>query len=111
MKKIKPDEYFSNGLIEAARFGNTVVTHNNMTEDLHKEWISGLADHYTEEKEKIDVIIEKIKENKLCISIKEKDLSTIDIQRVEYELKNNIDYKKLNTYKNDVSKIVELILA
>lgn len=62
MKKIKPDEYFSNGLIEAARFGNTVVTHNNMTEDLHKEWISGLADHYTEEKEKIDVIIEKIKE-------------------------------------------------
>ena len=62
MKKIKPDEYFSNGLIEVARFGNTVVTHNNMTEDLHKEWISGLADHYTEEKEKIDVIIEKIKE-------------------------------------------------
>ncbi len=62
MKKIKPDEYFSNGLIEAARFGNTVITQNNMTEDLHKEWISELADHYTEEKEKIDAIIEKIKE-------------------------------------------------
>lgn len=62
MKKIKPDEYFSNGLIEAARFGNTVVTHNNMTEDQHKEWISGLAGHYTEEKEKIDAIIEIIKE-------------------------------------------------
>ena len=27
------------------------------------------------------------------------------------ELKNNIDYEKLNTYKNDVDKIVELILA
>lgn len=62
MKKVKPDEYFSNGLIEAARFGNTVVTHNNMTEDQHKEWISGLAGHYTEEKEKIDAIIEIIKE-------------------------------------------------
>lgn len=55
--------------------------------------------------------IEKIKENKLGISIAEKDLSTIDIQSLEIELKNNIDYEKLNTYKNDVHKIVELILA
>ena len=62
MKKIKPDEYFSNGPFEVARFGNTVVTHNNMTEEQHKEWISRLASHYIEEKEKIDTIIEKIKE-------------------------------------------------
>ena len=62
MKKVKPDEYFSNELIEAARFGNTVVTHNNMTEEQHKEWISGLASHYIEEKEKIDTIIEIIQE-------------------------------------------------
>ena len=55
--------------------------------------------------------IEKIKENKLGISIAEKDLSTIDIQNLENELSNNINYEKLNTYKNDVSKIVELILA
>ena len=61
MKKIKPDECFSNGLIEVARFGNTIVTHNNMSEEQQKEWISGLASHYTEEKEKIDTIIEKIK--------------------------------------------------
>ena len=54
--------------------------------------------------------IEKIKENKLGISIKEKDLSTIDILSLEKELKNNIDYKKLNTYKNDVDKIFNLIL-
>ena len=47
MKKIKPDEYFSNGLIEVARFGNTVATYNNMTEAQHKQWISGLADLYT----------------------------------------------------------------
>lgn len=62
MKKIKPDKYFSNGLVEVARFGNTVATHNNMTEAQHKQWISGLADLYTEEKEKIDAIIENIKE-------------------------------------------------
>lgn len=55
--------------------------------------------------------IEKIKENKLGISIEEKDLSTIDIQNLENKLKNNIDYEKLNTYKNDVDKIVKLILA
>ena len=53
MKKIKPDEYFSNGLIEVARFGNTVVTHNNMTEEQQKQWISWLSDHYTEEKKRL----------------------------------------------------------
>ena len=55
--------------------------------------------------------IEKIKENKLGISISEKDLFTIDIQSLGNKLKNNIDYEKLNTYKNDVHKIVKLILV
>ena len=54
--------------------------------------------------------IEEIKENKLGISIEENDLFTIDILSLENELKNNIDYKKLNTYKNDVDRIVNLIL-
>lgn len=54
--------------------------------------------------------IEKIKENKLGISIAEDDLSTIDILNLENQLKSNIDYKKLNTYENDVDKIVNLIL-
>lgn len=54
--------------------------------------------------------IEKIKENKLGISISEDDISTIDILSLENKLKNNIDYEKLNTYKNDVDKIVHLIL-
>lgn len=62
MKKTKPDDYFSNGMFEVGRFGNTVVAHNNMTEALHKEWISELANQYNEEKEKINVLIEKIKE-------------------------------------------------
>ncbi len=54
MKKIKPDDYFSNGIFEVARFGNTVVAHNNMTEAQHKDWISELASHCNEEKEIID---------------------------------------------------------
>ena len=62
MRKIKADEYFNNELFEVARFGNTVITHNNMTEEQHKEWTSALASHYAEEKEKIDNLIEEIKE-------------------------------------------------
>jgi hypothetical protein len=45
-----------------ARFGNTVVTHNNMTEALHKDWISELASQCNAEKDKINALIEKIKE-------------------------------------------------
>ena len=62
MKKVKPDEYFTNGMIEVARFGNTVVTHNNMTDEQYEKWISELSSHYVEEKEKIDALIETIKE-------------------------------------------------
>lgn len=53
--------------------------------------------------------IEKIKEKKLGISIREDELSTIDILDLEKQLKNNIDYEKLNTYKNEVSNIANLI--
>lgn len=63
MKRIKPDDYFSDGIIEMARFGNTVIAHNNMTEEQHKEWISTIASHYEEEKESIDNLIRRIKEN------------------------------------------------
>lgn len=54
--------------------------------------------------------IEKIKENNLGISIKEKDLVNIDIQEIKNRLNNNIDYNKLNKYKNNVKKVVDIIL-
>lgn len=54
--------------------------------------------------------IEKIKENKLGISIKEQDLTNIDIQEIKNRLNNNIDYNKLNKYKNNVKKVVDIIL-
>ncbi len=40
MKKVKADEYFGNEYFETARFGNIIVTHNNMTEEQHKEWVA-----------------------------------------------------------------------
>lgn len=54
--------------------------------------------------------IEKIKENKLGISIKEQDLANIDIQDIKNRLNNNIDYNKLNSYKNNAKKVVDIIL-
>ncbi len=54
--------------------------------------------------------IEKIKERKLCISITEIDLTNIDIEEIKEQLKINIDYRKLNSYKNDVKKVIDFIL-
>ena len=54
LKNIKADEYYSNDLFEVARFGDTVITHNKMTEEQHQKWIFEKAGHYEEEKEKID---------------------------------------------------------
>ena len=54
--------------------------------------------------------IEKIKENNLGISIKEEDLANIDIQEIKNRLNKSIDYNKLNSYKNNVEKVVDIIL-
>ncbi len=54
--------------------------------------------------------IEKIKENNLGISIKEEDLANINIKDIKNRLNNNIDYNKLNKYKNNSKKVVDIIL-
>ena len=54
--------------------------------------------------------IEKIKENKLGISIKEQDLVNIDIQDIKNRIDKYIDYNKLNTYQNNIKRVVDLIL-
>lgn len=54
--------------------------------------------------------IEEIKRNKLGISIGEKDLKTIDVLEIKKQLKENINYERLNSYKNEVNTLVELIL-
>lgn len=53
--------------------------------------------------------IEEIKKNKLGISISEEDLSDLDIEKIEVKLKDNINYDKLNSYKNDVNHLVGII--
>ena len=34
----------------------------------------------------------------------------LDIEQIENQLKESIDYKRLNTYKNDVKRVVNIIL-
>lgn len=55
--------------------------------------------------------IEKLRENNLCISISEKELVTIDISEIKENLRENINFEKLNKYENQVTKIVDIILS
>ena len=54
--------------------------------------------------------IETIKKNNLGISIKEKELANIDIKEIKNTLNKSIDNNKLNSYKNNVEKVVDIIL-
>ncbi|WP_122641319.1 glycosyltransferase [Romboutsia sp. Marseille-P6047] len=54
--------------------------------------------------------IDNIKKRKLGISMKEDTLGTIDILKIKEQLRNNIDYKKLGEYTNDIDKVVHLII-
>lgn len=59
-KKIKPDDYYNNGLFEVARFGKVVSMRNNGTEEMNKTYQRSLADEYENIKNEIDEVIKKI---------------------------------------------------
>lgn len=66
-KVAKPDDYFTNGIFEVARFGKNVVLHNNMTPEMHQKYLEFLASKYEEKIELIDNLVEKIRKNvSLC---------------------------------------------
>lgn len=54
--------------------------------------------------------IEELKKRNLAISINEEDLLDLDIEKLREQLKQEIDYDKLNSYKNDAAKVAEIIL-
>lgn len=54
--------------------------------------------------------IEELKKRNLAISINEGDLLDLDIEKLREKLKKEIDYDKLNSYKNDAAKVAEIIL-
>lgn len=54
--------------------------------------------------------IEELKKRNLAISINEEDLLDLDIEKLREKLKQEINYDKLNSYKNDAAKVAEIIL-
>lgn len=59
-KKIKPNDYYNNGLFEVARFGKVVSMRNNGTEEMNKTYQRSLANEYENIKNEIDEVIKKI---------------------------------------------------
>ncbi len=48
MKKVKPNEYFSNCIMEVARVRKEVYTKNNMTSTQHNEYMEYLKNQFDE---------------------------------------------------------------
>ena len=42
-KEVNPDDYFSNGLFEIARFGKNIILHNIMTPEIHDQCLKTIA--------------------------------------------------------------------
>ena len=61
-KSVKPDDYFRFGPLEMARFGEKIVTRNNMSNEQFKAMQERLAGEFPEICQEIDKIIAKIAE-------------------------------------------------
>ena len=59
--KIEPDDYFSNGIFEMARFGTNTVLRNNMTENQRNRLIKKQQKEYPRIKKKINRLILSIR--------------------------------------------------
>ena len=57
MKKVKADDYYNDGVFELARFGNTVVSSNHMTEEQHTLWVRKIAESYEPLVEEINDLV------------------------------------------------------
>lgn len=62
MKKVKPDDYFNNGIFEIARFGRHTILKNNMSAKEHAEYEKFLKADYPKQILKINSGIKKIRE-------------------------------------------------
>ena len=54
MKKVKPDDYFNNGIFEIARFGRHTILKNNMSTKEHTEYEQYLKSEYPKQILKIN---------------------------------------------------------
>lgn len=61
MKKVKPDDYYNDGIFEMIRYGKDIELKNNMTEEMKKQVKDNLINNYEKIKEDIDSTIDRIK--------------------------------------------------
>lgn len=61
MKKIKPDDYYNDGIFEMVRYGKNMQLNNNITEEMKKQIKKNLSNNYEKNKAEINNVIEKIK--------------------------------------------------
>ncbi len=54
MRKLKADEYITNGMFEAVRFGENIIMKNIMTEQQHKRYMNSFKEKYDDIKTEID---------------------------------------------------------
>ena len=65
MKKIKPDDYFNNGIFEMASFGEICQMRNLLNKNQLDAIINKIIDNYENFKEEINNLILEIKETVL----------------------------------------------
>lgn len=60
-KHIVPDDYYTNGVFEIARFGNNIICNNMMSPDMHKKYMQFLSNQYNKIVEEINNIVNSIR--------------------------------------------------
>lgn len=106
-KSIKPDDYFSDGIFDVARFGKNIVLHNNMTPEMHAKYLEFLASRYDEKVELIDNLIEKIRKNvSLCDA---KNLMNFIFSMRQMVMMNKVSEVEYSVEDNASLNVIEYI--
>lgn len=106
-KNIKPDDYYSNGILEVARFGKNVVLHNNMTSEMREKYLEFLAGEYDEKVELIDNLIEKIRKNVSLCDVK--NLMNFIISMRQLVMMNKVSEAEYSPDDNASLNVIEYI--
>lgn len=105
--KNKPDDYYTNGIFELARFGNNVVLKNNMTPEMHEKYLSFLAEKYDEKTKLINKLIEKIRKNvSICDA---EQLMNFIISMRQVSMINKASESEYSSEDNELLNVAEYI--
>uniref|UniRef100_UPI00359C5A21 YecA/YgfB family protein n=1 Tax=Enterococcus faecalis TaxID=1351 RepID=UPI00359C5A21 len=93
MKNNKPDDYVSNGVVEAARFGNVIHMRSQLDSDANEDYKQILLNHYPTVVAEINSLIKKMREKitscsalPLLIVAADSSLMTASLHSSEFEI-------------------------